>query len=51
MMMTSQVRKQCVKADPKHGEHWQAARKAVENWKLSINDILVLVAKNLPEFV
>ena len=45
-----EVRKQCIKADPKHGEHWQAARKAVENWKLSINDILVLVAKNMPEF-
>lgn len=45
-----EVRKQCIKADPKHGEHWQAARKAVENWKLSINDILVMVAKNMPAY-
>lgn len=45
-----QVRKQCIAAEPSHGEHWQAAAKAVENWKMSTNDVLILVAKSLPDY-
>lgn len=43
-----EVKKRCVAAEPHHGEEWCKVSKNIKNWRLSIDQILVLVAKNLP---
>ena len=42
------VKKRCVVAEPHHGEHWCKVSKDIANWCLSIDQILILVAKDLP---
>uniref|UniRef100_A0A0A9VZK8 Pre-mRNA-processing factor 6 n=1 Tax=Lygus hesperus TaxID=30085 RepID=A0A0A9VZK8_LYGHE len=42
------VKKRCISAEPHHGEMWCAVSKKIENWRLNIEQILLLVAKDLP---
>jgi len=43
------VIEKCKQAEPKHGELWQAVSKDPSNSKLTMDQILVKVAKSLPE--
>ncbi|XP_057325398.1 pre-mRNA-processing factor 6 [Microplitis mediator] len=43
-----EVKKRAIAAEPTHGEHWCKVSKDIKNWCLSIEQILLLVAKNLP---
>ncbi|XP_058800576.1 pre-mRNA-processing factor 6 [Phymastichus coffea] len=43
-----EVKRRCVTAEPRHGENWCRVSKNIANWCLSIDQILVLVAKELP---
>ena len=43
-----EVKKRCVSAEPHHGENWCNVSKNIANWCLSIDQILILVAKDLP---
>lgn len=38
------VRQKCIQAEPRHGEHWTKISKAIENWKMKTEDILVKCA-------
>lgn len=42
------VKKRCIAAEPHHGENWCKVSKNIVNWCLSTDQILVLVAKDLP---
>ncbi|XP_036139924.1 pre-mRNA-processing factor 6 isoform X2 [Monomorium pharaonis] len=42
------VKKRCIAAVPHHGENWCKVSKNIANWCLSIDQILILVAKQLP---
>jgi pre-mRNA-processing factor 6 len=42
-----EVRKKCLQAEPRHGEEWTRVSKAVENWKLKHDEILVKCAEQL----
>ena len=42
------VMERCSKADPRHGEHWQATAKHVSNWRKKTSEILQIVADKLP---
>ncbi|KAF6200949.1 hypothetical protein GE061_005396 [Apolygus lucorum] len=42
------VKKRCISAEPHHGEMWCAVSKKIDNWRLNIEQILLLVAKDLP---
>ncbi|XP_034238152.1 pre-mRNA-processing factor 6 [Thrips palmi] len=42
------VKKRCIAAEPKHGEAWCAVSKDIANWRLSIEQILALCARDLP---
>ncbi|XP_076670818.1 pre-mRNA processing factor 6 [Andrena cerasifolii] len=42
------VKKRCIAAEPHHGENWCKVSKNITHWCLSIDQILVLVAKDLP---
>jgi pre-mRNA-processing factor 6 len=41
------VKKKCVQAEPRHGEEWTKVSKAIENWKLKTDEILVKCAEGL----
>ena len=41
------VRTRCKQAEPRHGEEWTRVSKAVLNWKLKTEDILVKCAEEL----
>ena len=43
-----EVKRRCVSVEPHHGENWCNVSKNIANWCLSIDQILVLVAKDLP---
>lgn len=43
-----EVELRCINADPRHGEHWQAASKNISNWRKKTSEILKIVANNLP---
>ncbi|XP_076648059.1 pre-mRNA processing factor 6 [Halictus rubicundus] len=45
------VKKRCVTAEPHHGENWCKVSKNIVNWCLSIDQILILVAKDLPSML
>ncbi|EWM28197.1 pre-mrna-processing factor 6 [Nannochloropsis gaditana] len=45
----SEVLKNCLEADPTHGEIWTAVSKSVENWRLSKESILKKVVAKLQE--
>ncbi|CAD6208449.1 GSCOCG00003461001-RA-CDS [Cotesia congregata] len=42
------VKKRAIAAEPSHGENWCKVSKDIKNWCLSIEQILVIVAKDLP---
>lgn len=42
------VRSRCKTAEPHHGEQWCKVSKHIANWCLNTEQILLLVAKNLP---
>jgi len=42
------VLEKCVKAEPRHGEAWQAIAKATKNWRFKTSELLPLAAKSLP---
>lgn len=42
------IKKRCIAAEPHHGENWCKVSKNIVNWCLSTDQILVLVAKDLP---
>ncbi|KAJ0174561.1 hypothetical protein K1T71_009669 [Dendrolimus kikuchii] len=42
------VKARCKAAEPHHGEHWCRVSKDIANWCFSTEQILLLVAKNLP---
>ncbi|XP_033220864.1 pre-mRNA-processing factor 6-like [Belonocnema kinseyi] len=42
------VKKRCIAAEPKYGENWCKVSKNIANWCLSTEQILALVAKDLP---
>ncbi|KAK3087474.1 hypothetical protein FSP39_006402 [Pinctada imbricata] len=43
-----EIKKRCVNADPRHGEHWCAVSKDIKNWRLRTEQILPLVAESVP---
>lgn len=43
-----EVLKKCVAAEPHHGEQWCKVSKNIKNWILSIEQILIIVANELP---
>ena len=42
------VKTRCKAAEPHHGEYWCKVSKEIVNWCFSTEQILLLVAKNLP---
>lgn len=42
-----EVKQRCISAEPHHGELWCQVSKNIKNWCLSIEQILLLVAKDL----
>ncbi|CAB0041928.1 unnamed protein product [Trichogramma brassicae] len=44
----AEVKKRCVAAEPHHGENWCRVSKDIRNWCLGTDQILLLVAKDLP---
>ncbi|KAI8439587.1 hypothetical protein MSG28_013314 [Choristoneura fumiferana] len=42
------VKTRCKTAEPRHGEYWCKHAKDIQNWCCSTEQILLLVAKNLP---
>lgn len=43
----AEVRKRCITAEPRHGEHWQQLAKDVLNWRKKTEEILEMVAKEV----
>lgn len=43
-----EVKTRCKTAEPHHGEYWCKVSKEIGNWCLSTEQILLLVANNLP---
>jgi pre-mRNA-processing factor 6 len=41
------VKQRCVQAEPRHGEEWTKVSKAIENWKLKIEEILIKCAESI----
>lgn len=41
------VKQRCIQAEPRHGEEWTKVSKAIENWRLKTEDILIKCANNL----
>nr|CAD7264833.1 unnamed protein product [Timema shepardi] len=46
--LQEEVKKRCVTAEPHHGEHWCRVSKDIRNWRFTTEQILALVAKDLP---
>lgn len=44
----TEMKKRCITAEPRHGEHWCKVSKDIKNWKLKTGDILEIVANELP---
>lgn len=42
------VKKRCIAAEPHHGENWCKVSKNITNWCLNTDQILILVARDLP---
>uniref|UniRef100_T1JXH8 Pre-mRNA-processing factor 6 n=1 Tax=Tetranychus urticae TaxID=32264 RepID=T1JXH8_TETUR len=43
-----EVKNKCVDTEPRHGENWCKISKDIKNWKLKTDEILALLAHNLP---
>ena len=44
----NEVKVKCVQAEPRHGEEWTKVSKAIPNWRLKIQDILLKCAEVVP---
>ncbi|XP_001951091.1 pre-mRNA-processing factor 6 [Acyrthosiphon pisum] len=42
------IKKRCIAAEPHHGEAWCIVSKNIDNWRLTTENVLMLVAKDLP---
>lgn len=42
------VKQRCIAAEPHHGEVWCKVSKNIQNWCLGIEQILLLIVKDLP---
>lgn len=42
------VKKRCIASEPKYGENWCKVSKNINNWCFNTEQILILVAKDLP---
>lgn len=42
-----EVKMRCIQAEPRHGEEWTRVSKAVENWRLKTESILIKCAESL----
>ena len=41
------VKTRCIQAEPRHGEEWTRVSKAIENWRLKTEEILIKCAESL----
>lgn len=47
-VLQEDVKNRCKAAEPHHGEYWCNVSKNIANWCLNVEQILLLVAKELP---